>query len=213
MILVSPKGSSKVRKFNSWNKRTEKYDKSLIKFTYPGDIKGTSLLSHIERKSDNEKQWIYLPAFKKLRRIGGGDRGDRFVNTEFYYQDLRPLSVDDYSYKLLKEEKCGKVQCYVIESKAKSEKLKKDWPYSKVVTWLRKDNYFQVKANFYNKKGKIIKELVLEKAHKVKDKCWRADKMTMTNLKTKRKTILKLTKISVKKSIPDEIFSSHSLEK
>jgi hypothetical protein len=212
MVLVAPDKSEKVRKLKMWSKRDKEYDKALIRFTYPGDIEGTSLLSLIERKSDNENQWMYLPAYRKLRRVGGTERGDRFVNTELYYQDLRSIRVDDYAYQMLGKEKCGKAECYKIESKATNETLKKEWPYSKVIIWVRTDNYFRIKYRFFDKKDAELKEFRYKKISKVSDTAWRAELMLINNLQTKRSTKLKTIKREVNKTISDDVFSPRSLE-
>ena len=63
-------------------------DKTLMVFSAPADIADTALLTHEQSGPGDDHQWLYLPAYKRTRRIAGGDRSGRFVGTEFSYEDL-----------------------------------------------------------------------------------------------------------------------------
>src|SRR5665647_3703492 len=65
---------------------------TLIRFTEPADIEGTGLLTQ-DRAGSDSNQWIYLPALKWVRRIDSNRKGGRFVNSDYYYEDLRDRQV------------------------------------------------------------------------------------------------------------------------
>ena len=60
---------------------TSKGDKDLIEVTYPPDVAGTRLLT------DGDKQWIWLPALKRKKRIVATKSS--FLGSEFSYEDMR----------------------------------------------------------------------------------------------------------------------------
>jgi hypothetical protein len=66
-------GSETLRKMKVLYKRGgPESAKLLIKFMEPADIRGTGLLSVLEKDKPAD-QWIYIPALKKTRRIKGGN--------------------------------------------------------------------------------------------------------------------------------------------
>ena len=60
---------------------------SFVGFERPSDVAGTRFLS-VEEKSGGTEQFIYLPAFKKVKRIVGAQRDQSFMGTDFSYADL-----------------------------------------------------------------------------------------------------------------------------
>lgn len=74
----------------------------------------TRILTHT-KKGDDDLQWLKMPN-DRIKRITTADRSGEFVNSHFFYEDLRSRDIDDYEYKLLGEEKVGNYQCYKIEA-------------------------------------------------------------------------------------------------
>jgi hypothetical protein len=124
-------------------------DKALIAFTRPTQIK---LLTHSHKGKDDD-QWLRLSS-GKVKRIVSSGRDKPFVNSHFYYEDLTSIDIDDYTYKLIGEEKAVDADCYKVEGvKQVGEKV-----YDKVAFYVRKSDYFVVRVDFY-KKGKFLKFL------------------------------------------------------
>ena len=102
----------------------------------------------------DDDKWIFLPALGRVRRISSSDKTSSFVGSDFTYGDMETREVSEDTHKLLKEEKYGKYDCYVVESVPVE---KDDSQYSKRVTWVTKDSYVPVKAELYSKKTNINK--------------------------------------------------------
>ncbi len=210
MILVSKSGSKRVREVVTYIKEDKNMTKTLMKFLSPADIRNTGFLIWDYKNSDKESdQFLYLPALKKTRRISSSQKNQSFLGTDFSYQDMEGVKVNKATHKLLREEKCGNYECYVVESIPKPGT---DYQYSKVVEWIRKDIFVPVKAEMYDKKGKKIKRLTVNKLEKIKN-YWIMKESVMENLKTHHKTILTIEKIVVDKKIPDAYFTQRYLEK
>ena len=89
-------------------------DKSLFVFDRPPDVRGTALLTHAHINAQDD-QWLYLPALKRVKRINAAKRSGSFMGSEFSYEDMSSLEVEEYTYKYLRDEPCGALSCTVIE--------------------------------------------------------------------------------------------------
>lgn len=196
MMLIDRKGKKKPRQLRRYNwKEKEGENKFLLVFLAPKDVKGTSLLTWAHKDSADDR-WIFLPALgKKLKRIAEGSKKGYFMGTDFTYEDLSPEDIDDNKYKILREETCPGKQfkdkkCWVIESVPATKKILKSSGYSKKVVWVRKDIYFTVKIEFYDKRGKHRKTQTMMDVEKVKGSMYRAKRTLMDNIKKKHKTAM-----------------------
>ncbi len=115
-------------------------DKALISFIRPTQI---TLLTH-SYKNKEDDQWLKLSS-GKIKRIASSEKGQPFVNSHFYYEDLSPVDIDEYKYELLGEEKAVGEDCYKVEGvKQSGEKV-----YDKVIFYVRKSDYFVVRIDFF----------------------------------------------------------------
>ena len=187
-------------------------DKMRIRFLTPADVGGTTLLS-VENKSGDDDQWLYLPAFRKSRRLGAAERGDRFAGTDLFFDDLQRRHVDDYAHKLLREEDCGGQPCYVIESTPTNEKVKKESPYSRTQSWIRKDNLVTVQLRHFDRAGKPLKEVKVDKIERVSGDAWRASEMTVTDVQRQSRTtsIVKARKLAAPANADATLFNPSQL--
>ena len=97
-----------------------KTEKRIYRFLSPADVQGTGVLVFdYEAKADDV--WIYLPALRKTRRIVSSQRSQSFMGSEFSYGDLNIPALDDFNYKLVKEEPFGGEACCVIDATPKSK--------------------------------------------------------------------------------------------
>jgi len=160
-------------------------DKSLVLFQTPQDIQGTALLSHAKiLKSDD--QWLYLPALKRVKRISSTNKSGPFVGSEFAFEDFTAIELNKFTYKYLRDEACGALQCSVVERYPRYENS----GYTKQIAWIDTTD-FQVRTiEFYDRRGDLLKVLELEDYRKYGKGYWRAQKLSMKNLKTKKSTEL-----------------------
>lgn len=212
MVLQEKDGPPRERIVETWNAADDKNgDKSRVRFHSPADVQGTGLLSIENVSGGEDEQWLYLPAFKKTRRVGQAELGDRFVGTDFYYEDMKRRSVEDSAYKLLPDEKIDDQDCWVIEATPSAPKLVKESPYGKVQLWLRKDNLFVIKARFFDKKLAPLKELKTSRLKQVTKVAWRADETQVIDVKRKHRTMVSTTERDVRETAED-VFTRRQLE-
>ncbi|WP_440931862.1 outer membrane lipoprotein-sorting protein [Candidatus Pelagibacter sp.] len=192
MVLKDKSGNESVRKFK--NLIFEELDdalgdKSIIVFTEPRDVKGTSLLTHAKIEPQDDDQWLYLPALKRVKRISSSNRTGKFVSSEFSYEDLSTDEPEDYTFKWIEDGPClteTSLTCHLIEATPKNKKS----GYSKRVIYVDTDEFLYQSVKFYNRRGDLEKELHFKGYQKYLDKFWRADLLEMTNLQTGKSTVI-----------------------
>jgi len=188
MILTSADGRERSRRL-TWQTlevdTPNEGDKSLTLFHEPRDIEGTAFLSftHIDQDDD---QWLYLPALKRVKRIASANKSSAFVGSEFAYEDLLSDEVEKFDYRWLKDETCGDLQCYVIERKPRYENS----GYSRQVVWIDQDAFRPMKIEYYDHKNQLQKTLAFDDYRLYLNRYWRAHKMRMDNHQTRKSTVL-----------------------
>jgi hypothetical protein len=213
MTTIDDKGQSREREISM---ATKLYDagKTENRFLSPADVQGTSILVFdYEAKPDDV--WIYLPALRKTRRVVSSQKAQSFMGSEFSYGDLNIPALDDFDYKLVKEEAVKGEPCWVIDLTPKSKEIADSDGYSKKTYWVSKDKYAVVRGLYYDKDGKLLKELVAEnlKLLDPKNKRYRAMHMEMINKQNGRKSVFDSTKIAFSPNTKDEYFTAAYLER
>jgi hypothetical protein len=134
MRLINKKGKERKRKIRVIRKGEER---QIMWFLEPADVKGTSFLK-IEKEGSFDDMRLYLPAFKKVRRITSSAKSDKFMGSDFTYEDMTTREIEDYTYKLFGDSTIDNMDCYSIES---SPKEKTDTDYGRVISWVWKDEF------------------------------------------------------------------------
>ncbi|PID56618.1 outer membrane lipoprotein-sorting protein [candidate division KSB3 bacterium] len=217
MILINKKGQERVRKVQTFRKDydddPELETRSVMFFMQPADVKDTGFLTWSYEDDDkDDDQWLYLPALKKVRRISSSKKADYFMGTDFSYNDMGDRNVDDYTYKHLGTEVIDGIECYHIESLPKDKDVMKETGYSRGELWIRPDIWVTVKARFYDKKGKFLKELTTGNIEQI-DGIWTVGRMHMVNEQKKHQTIFNFTDMTYNTGIDDDVFSQRRLTK
>lgn len=185
LIMRNAKGKESKRKlvFESREQR-DGNNQTKLKFVYPPDTKGTTLLTHENGKQSDDK-WLYLPALKRVKRIATANESGSFMGSEFAYEDISIRQLEKYNYRLMREEIVSGERFYVIECIPVSP----DSGYSRVVRWRNKENLQEYKAEFYDRRGSLLKTRRSDDFMQVKG-YWRAQSVTMTNAQTKKESTL-----------------------
>jgi outer membrane lipoprotein-sorting protein len=216
LTIVNAKGQKRVRKTASVSKLKDggKTEKRLIRFLSPADVKGTGLLTYDYEKKDDDI-WFFLPSLRKTRRIVSTEKSKNFMGSEFTYADITPPSVDDFKCKLLRKEKVGGTECYVVQLIPKTKKIAEENGYSKRVNWIGAADFVIRKSKIFDHRGKLHKELSVGQVKLIdpKKKRYRPMDMKMINKQDGRSSTMKVNKIKLRKNIPDKYFTTRFLER
>jgi len=142
------------------------------------------LLSHAQILEPDD-QWLFLPALKRVKRISSANKSGPFVGSEFAFEDFTALELNKYDYTWLREEALDGVQNDVVERTPRYENS----GYSRQVSWVDQDVYQVRKVEFYDRRGDLLKTLVLTD-YREYDGVWRAQRMEMVNHQTGKSTDL-----------------------
>ncbi len=214
-LITTQNESDNTKEFEWWRKLTTDnvHFHTLTRFQKPAEVKGESILFREKSAGESDVQ-LYLPAYKKIRRVESQQQKGSFMGSEFSYTDMAPPKADDYKYKYLRQEACPNepgVQCYVVEAAPTSEKVLESTGTSKIVKWIRLDNFIDSKAEYWNEDGELWKRLEASQIKKVDANKWLAHSIKMQNLKKGRTTILEFANVKVNQNIPDSTFSDQNL--
>jgi outer membrane lipoprotein-sorting protein len=216
LTIYDPHGQKRVRKTASIAKLYDggETTKRLIRFLYPADVKGTGLLTYDYEKKDDDI-WFFLPTMRKTRRIVSSEKSKNFMGSEFTYADITPPPVDDFTYKMLKQEDADDSKCWVIEITPKAKEIAEENGFSKKVAWVGQRDYTIRKAVYYDLQGKLLKEFSATDVTEVDttDHRFLSLKMTMVNKQNGRKSTMEIKKHKLSKDIPDKYFSIRYLER
>ena len=214
--LINKTGQERVRKTFGVSKLQANGEDNMrmTRFMAPADVKGTvSLL--IEHSAGDDDIWIYLPALKKVRRLVSSNKKDSFVGTDFSYGDVIGHKVNEWNYKLLREEEADGAPCYVIEATPKSDAVRNNSGYAKRVTWIRKDNFFAIKGDLWDEAGEPVKTFHMTELQEVDTARhkWQAMQLESNNLQTGHQTVIKFENFKVNQKVRDEFFTTRYMEK
>src|SRR5450631_2548027 len=216
MTVLGEGGQAREREITMATKLYDggKTEKRIYRFLSPADVQGTGILVFdYETKADDV--WIYLPALRKTRRIVSSQRAQSFMGSEFSYGDLNIPALDDFNYTLVKEESFGGEPCWVIDLLPKSKEIAEAEGYSKKTYWVSKAKMAVVRGLYYDKDGKLLKELIAQdiKLLDPKNKRYRAMHMEMVNKQNGRKSVFETKKVTFTPTTKDDYFTTAYLER
>jgi hypothetical protein len=206
LILTDKKGNQKQRKMKMYTrKRDEGYD-SFFEILSPADVAGMKFLT-LARKGDDEQR-MYLPAMGKSRKIASSGKDGKFLGSDIYFYDLEDHDLDDYTYKYIKNETWNDKEYFIVEAYPRNE----DAPYSKLVNWVRTDNYHAYKMELYDKKqNRLLKTMTITETSILQDIIIDT-RMEVTNHLENSKTIYSQVNNKVNIGLSEDIFTVRNLE-
>ncbi|MBC77798.1 MAG: hypothetical protein CME64_17465 [Halobacteriovoraceae bacterium] len=206
MVLVDAQGNKVERSLTTQTlEGKEEGDKSILEFKTPLDVKGVKLLTWTIKDAPN-KQWLYMPRFKRVKKINSRNQSGSFMGSEFSYEDIAGRQIDKYTYKLIQEDE----NTWTIESTPKSKS-----GYSKLVSIFSKAKMNPTKTTYFDRRGNPLKVAIMKNfsIHKVGGKSFHlADTIEMTNTQTKKESILKWENREVGISLNKNEFKSTKLK-
>jgi len=198
LILTDKNGEEKVREMLMIQKG---FDKRLVKFLSPADQKGIGVLS-----LPDDIMYLYLPAFKKVRRIASHVKNTKFAGTDFTYEDMEAVR---YADKWIPHLSGKEDNSYILQLTPK-EGSKSD--YAKLVMWVRSDIFYPTKIEHYDKGGRLCKVMTRGNIEKVND-YWVSKESEMEDIKAKHKSKMMLVDVKYDVGLINEMFTERYLSR
>ncbi len=210
MVLRNKHGQESRRKMRARTfEVADDGDKSLTIFDTPRDVKGTAFLT-FSHKSGDDDQWLFLPALKRVKRISSRNKSGSFMGSEFAYEDIASQEIEKYTYKYIRDEVYLDMDCFVVERYPVDHK---NSGYTRMVSWMDKEQYRPFKIEYYDRKGSHLKTLIFSDYHKYIDAYWRAHSMLMTNHQNGKVTQLSFSDFKFRTGLTAQDFNKNSLKR
>ena len=164
---------------------------SMLIFTAPQREKGISLLT-VTEPGASDKQYLYLPSSRRVKRITSSNKGSSFRGSEFTFEDLSDQKTEDYRFEMVREEPCANLSCYVIDRFPKSDESS----YSKTRMWIDAEYFRLQKAEFFDRDNQLLKTMQTNGYELFEGQYWNPKEVVMANAQSGKST--KMVSLSLK---------------
>jgi hypothetical protein len=163
-LTIGAGSDVRAKTFALWRKRAADgvHFRTLTRFSEPVEIKGEGVLFD-ERKDGQNDVLLYLPRYKKVRRVEAQAQRSSFMGSSFSYADMTTQAVDDYSHALDADEPCpagAGGTCFVVRSTPANDAVKANHGYGKKKTWIRASDFQTIQTELFDDGGALWKRLV-----------------------------------------------------
>lgn len=180
---------------------------TLIRFTAPADIQGTGLLT-LDAEDGSTNQWIYLPAMQRVRRVDSNRQGGRFVNTDYYFEDLKDRKPAADTHRIVGREKLGESLCDVLESVPMQAD---NSVYLKRLSWIDPRSLLPLRMDFFERQAdQPSKRLLVARREQIQG-YWTVMDSTLSDLQTGHQTRLQVERVLYDRQLPASLFTSRAL--
>jgi len=198
LTLTDKDGGTRTRVLEMYQKGAER---RLARFLSPADQKGIAVLSLPQGVI-----YLYLPAYKKVKRIASHVKNSSFAGTDFTYDDMEAKRYSaHYDARLLREEG----ESWVLELTPKDPAETEN---QRLLFWVLRDSFVPVTIEYYNKKNAATRRLTCGGIRKI-DGYWVASEREMTDLGSGHRSKMTLEEIRFDTGLGDDMFTTRYLEK
>lgn len=175
--------------------RQEAGDRTLLRFTYPNDIKGTGFLVWEHPGADDER-FLFLPALGRVRRIAGEEKQDSFVGSDLSYEDIGGRDLADYTYAFADANATwtapdgSRHAAWALESRAKDRGAS----FPRSVSLVLKDRFIAVHSDIFSPRNERTKVFDVKRMERI-DNIWTVMDLAVANERDRTRTELTTTAI------------------
>lgn len=188
--------------------------KTLTRFKKPLTIKNQAIL-FLEKDNYENSIIMYLPAYKKVRRVESHSQSSSFMGSAFSYSDIATPLSKDFTNTLVKSEDCPSdksKKCFVINSKPKTKQIKERTNYSLQTSWINTENFLVDQTLlFAEDTSKFVKKITFSDYKNVRTNLWFCQSMVIEDTKSKKTTTLLFSNLKADQELSNSIFSQQSL--
>ena len=152
MTIIRPKWERTIT-MKTWSKGS---DFSMTYITSPVKDKGQVFL---KRESE---MWNWVPTINRMIKIPPSMMSQGWMGSDYSNDDILKESsiVVDYIHKIIGEEQLEGLDCFKVELTPKEDAAV---VWGKVIKWISKDEYWQLKSEYYDEDDELVRtELATE---------------------------------------------------
>ncbi len=200
MTTVRPRYTREVA-MKSWSLGD---DYAMILITAPARDKGTAFLKRAK------EIWNYVPSIDRMIKMPPSMMSQSWMGSDFSNDDLvRESSIlKDYDHRILREETFEEFECWVLELRPLPET---SIVYDKVIIWVSKDLYLQLKVENYDEGGFLVSTLTFSDIKEMDGRFIPTVMEMVPADKPRQKTLLKYVNARFNIPIEEAFFSVQNL--
>ncbi len=174
-------------------------DKQLIEFTAPGDVAGMKVLME-----DASNLYLYLPEFKKVRRVAAHVQNQGFLGSTFTYENMTQVRLSPF-YDAEIGGKEGSLTTLILTPKEGIETS-----VSKIEVTIDGTKGGVTKLRYFDGSGADVREQERTDWVKIGDQLV-PTRISMLDIKTGDVSVIKMSDIVVDQGVDESIFSRREL--
>ncbi len=216
MELIDKDGGRRIREMTML--RIDEEDggnqKYFMYFHEPGDVRRMTYMVWKDPVKDDDR-WIFIPAVDLIRRISADDKHSSFVGSDFTYEDISGRDVASERHEIIRTEKLGDKECYVIQSIPGEGSV-----YTKRGSWIDKQIFLPLKEEFYDVQNELSRVFTADKIEEITVGQGEQAKVfptvtrrTMKNVKTGHRTETSFDSVSYNTGLKDGDFSERRMRR
>ena len=181
-------------------------DFSMTYITAPAKEKGQVFM---KRKTE---MWNWMPSISRMIKIPSSMMSQGWMGSDYTNDDILKESsiVVDYTHKIINEEKVDGYLSYKIELTPKEEAAV---IWGKVIIWVAKDSYIQIKSEFYDEDNDLIKSNFASEFKKMDGRLIPTKIEIIPAGDEGKKTVLYIKQMKFDIDLPENFFSQQKMKK
>lgn len=173
--------------------------KQFITMLKPGDIAGMKVLMQ-----DASTLYVYMPEFKKVRRVAAHVQDQGFLGTDFQYADMVLVQLSGF-YNAALGERVGSETVLELTAKEGAEV-----PYKRIDAVIDGTKGGVTELRYYDGAGNYVRQQKREAWLKIDGELM-PTRVTMSDLKAKSHTVIELSDVKVNTGLEDKDFSKRMM--
>jgi len=201
MTVVRPAWQRTVS-FRSWSKGR---DYSLTLITNPAKERGQTFL-----KLGNE-MWSWNPTINRMIKLPPSMMSQGWMGSDYTNDDVLKESsiVNDYDHSIIGSDTVAGYVCYRIRLDPR-EGAPVVW--GKIVMWISKQEYYELRAEYYDEYGSLVKTHVLSNIRFMYNRKIPTHFEIIPEDKPNQKTLVDIRSVKFNIRIPEDFFSQQNMK-
>ena len=201
MTIVRPTWQRAVS-FKTWGKGR---DYSLTLITAPPKESGQTFL---KLKKD---MWSWNPTINRMIKLPPSMLSQGWMGSDYSNDDILKESsiVVDYHHKIIENQTIEGYDCYQIQLDPKEEAAV---VWGKIIMWVSKDEYYQLRSEYFDEDGYLVKTHVLSDIKFMYDRKIPTHFEIIPEDKPNQKTLVDIKSVKFNIKIPESFFSQQNMK-
>jgi len=202
ITIIRPTWSREIT-MKSWSKGS---NLAMVLITSPVKEKGIVFLKR------NKEIWNWIPKIERTVKLPPSMMGQSWMGTDFTNDDLVKESslIHDYTHKVDGDTTLEGRTCWKLELTPKPDAAV---VWGKIYTWIDKEEYMQMRTEFYDEDGYLISTMSASDVKKLGGK-WLPTKMEMVPEEEEgKKTVMRYISMEFDKPIEDSFFTTQNMKR